>query len=310
MTATAIATALGERLGLDVVGIELTAGGDINDAYRAETADGRVVFVKSSSAALPGVFADEAAGLVWLGEPNGAVATANVIGVVDDPDPQLPIPRLLALDWIERGQLDAAGEQSLGRGLAAMHAAGAPEFGATPVIGADGLIDQSARAHAPMRFNELALPNDPCGTWAEFYARRRIEPLTRECVDRGLLDSSDAEILGSLVARIDALAGPAEPVARTHGDLWSGNVLTDSTGTPHLIDPVAHGGHREVDLALLRVFGGPGERCFDAYDEAFPLAEGWRERIELWQLAMILLHVYLFGGSYRSQALAIARRYV
>jgi hypothetical protein len=77
----------------------------------------------------------------------------------------------------------------------------------------------------------------------------------------------------------DRLAGPAEPPARLHGDLWSGNVHADSEGRAWLIDPSAYGGHREVDLAMLRLFGAPSERLFSAYEELTPLAEGWEERV-------------------------------
>ncbi len=296
MSVDAIALALAEGLGLEVESVALTAGGDINDAYRAETADG-AVFVKTSPTAQEGMFSDEAAGLDWLGEPDG-VATPRVVGVVDGDVPT----RLLALEWIERGRLDAAGEEALGRGLAKIHAAGAPAFGATPVLG-------GGYAHSPMRFNELSLPNDPRDTWAEFYAENRILPLARAAHDRDVFAADDVALMERVAERLPEVSGPSEPPARTHGDLWSGNVLADTTGTLYLIDPVAHGGHREVDLALLTVFGGPGRRCFAAYDEAFPRAAGHAEREQLWQLAMILLHVYLFGSAYADQARRIARRY-
>jgi fructosamine-3-kinase len=296
VTADAIRAALETRLGLAVTAIELTAGGDINDAWRVET-DGGTIFVKTSARAQPGTFRDEAAGLEWLGEPGG-VAVPGVVGFCDDDS----APRLLALEWIDRGPLDARGEEQLGRGLARMHAAGAPAFGATPLPG-------GRYGHAPMRFNELSLPNDPFDTWAEFYAENRLLPLARRCLDDGTFDAGDMALIERVAGRLDGLAGPHEPPARTHGDLWSGNVIADRDGRPHLIDPVAHGGHREVDLALLTVFGGPSERCFAAYDEVLPRAGGHAEREQLWQLAMILLHVHLFGGGYVAQARAIAGRY-
>jgi fructosamine-3-kinase len=117
-------------------------------------------------------------------------------------------------------------------------------------------------------------------------------------------------VVESLCKRLPELAGPIEQPSRLHGDLWGGNVIADSCGVPHLIDPAAYGGHREVDLAMLRLFGGPGERCFAAYQEAHPLSEGHRERIALWQLFPILLHAALFGGGYGSRALQIAQRYL
>jgi fructosamine-3-kinase len=105
------------------------------------------------------------------------------------------------------------------------------------------------------------------------------------------------------------LAGPAEPPARLHGDLWGGNVLGGADGRAWLIDPAAYGGHREVDLAMLRLFGSPGPRVFDAYAEASPLAPGHEDRVGLWQLFPLLVHAVLFGGGYGSSAEAAARRY-
>ena len=98
------------------------------------------------------------------------------------------------------------------------------------------------------------------------------------------------------------LAGPDEPPARLHGDLWSGNVLAGTDGRAWLIDPAAYGGHREVDLAMLRLFGSPSERIFEAYEEAAPLADGHADRVDLWQLQPLLVHALLFGGSYGASA--------
>ena len=109
--------------------------------------------------------------------------------------------------------------------------------------------------------------------------------------------------------RLGDLSGPAEPPARLHGDLWGGNVMADSHGRPWLIDPSAYGGHREVDLAMLRLFGGPSERAFASYQEVAPLAGGWEERVGLYQLLPLLVHALLFGGSYRGAAERMALRY-
>lgn len=296
MSVDAIRAALSDQLCLKVESIALTSGGDINDAYRARTSDGDI-FVKSSPRAQIGMFTDEAAGLEWLNVPD-AVKVPRVVGVCDGADQ----PRLLALEWIEQGRMNDWGEEELGRGLARLHLADAPEFGATPVRG-------GGYAHSPMRFNELSLPNDARPTWGEFYADNRLLPLAEHCEARGQFTPEDVALIERVASRMPELAGPHEEPARTHGDLWSGNVMADVAGTPYLIDPVAHGGHREVDLALLTVFGGPSARCFAAYDEVFPRADDHEEREQLWQLAMILLHVYLFGGGYVEQARSIARKY-
>ena len=175
-----------------------------------------------------------------------------------------------------------------------MHAAGAPAFGA---------------AH-PIRFGTFVIPSDPCDDWPAFYATRRLEPVARAARDRGALDARGADAVARVCERIAELCGPSEPPARLHGDLWSGNVLAGSGGRPYVIDPAAYGGHREVDLAMLRLFGSPSRRCFDAYEEAHPLADGHEDRVDLWQLFPLLVHAALFGGGYGASAARAAARYV
>jgi fructosamine-3-kinase len=165
-------------------------------------------------------------------------------------------------------------------------------------------------AVAPLRIGELSLPNDPAPDWPTFYARRRLEPLVALCLERRTLSATGARAVERVCERIGDLAGPAEPPARLHGDLWGGNVLAGADGRARLIDPAAYGGHREVDLAMLRLFGAPSERVFAAYDEAAPLADGHRERVELWQLFPLLVHAALFGGSYGASVERAAVRYV
>jgi fructosamine-3-kinase len=261
-------------------------GGDINEAFRVRLADGREAFVKTRADAAPGEFAAEAAGLGWLAEP-GALRTPRVLEVDDG---------YLALEWIERGRLSDAGAEELGRGLAETHAAGAPCF---------GMPDGGAGAG----FGSLRLSNEPTGDWASFYAERRIAPLTRLAAERGLIAAAAERSLERICARMPELTGPPEPAARLHGDLWSGNVMADVDGRAWLIDPSCYGGHREVDLAMLRLFGAPSERSFAAYEESRPLADGWQERVELYQLLALLVHALLFGGSYVAATERIAARY-
>jgi fructosamine-3-kinase len=127
--------------------------------------------------------------------------------------------------------------------------------------------------------------------------------------DRGALDAAGVRAVEAVAGRIADLAGPAEPPARLHGDLWSGNVHAAADGTPYLIDPAAYGGHREVDLAMLSLFGSPSRAFYDNYDAVAPRAHGHRERVELYQLLPLLVHAVLFGGGYGASAARAAQRY-
>ena len=270
---------------------QLLGGGDINEAWRVTLAGGGTAFVKTRADAGPGEYAAEAEGLAWLAEP-GALRTPRVLEVAED---------YLALEWIEPGHLDTAGAEELGRGLATTHAAGAVAFG-DPRLG-------GARAGEPSRFGSLSLSNEPTADWSSFYAERRLCPLAALAYDRGALSDAGIRAVERVCERIAELVGPAEPPARLHGDLWGGNVMADTQGHPWLIDPSAYGGHREIDLAMLRLFGAPSERVFSAYAKVAPLALGWEERVQLWQLLPLLVHAVLFGGSYPAAAGRVARHY-
>ncbi len=261
-------------------------GGDINEAYSVVLADGAKAFVKTRSDATLQEYESEAWGLQWLAQA-GSLQVPEVLEVGEG---------YLALEWVDHGRLDAAGVEELGRGLAQLHAAGAPHFG-------------DPRGLSESALGSLKLPNAPLDDWPSFYAERRLRPLLLMAHERALLQTSAARALERICERIAELCGPPEPPARLHGDLWSGNVLAGTDGRPWLIDPSVYGGHREVDLAMLRLFGAPSERVFAAYQEISPLSEGWQERIELWQLSPILVHAVLFGGSYGDAAARIALRY-
>lgn len=283
MIAPAVVDAVAAALGSPVVAADPVGGGCINDGHRVRLADGRTVFVKSHPDPPSGFFAFEAAGLEWLRSAD-ALAVPDVLHVG---------ATHLVLEWIDSGPPVEGADERLGRGLAALHAAGAPTFG----WDRDGWC------------GEVPIANDPTDDWAAFYAEQRLGPLVRRCVDSGRLTAGAAEVVDRVVGRLPELAGPAEPPARLHGDLWGGNVVVDTGGRPWVIDPSPYGGHREVDLAMLRLFGGVGGRAFAAYDEVHPLADGHAERTGLWQLYPLLVHTLLFGGGYGAQALTVAGRY-
>jgi fructosamine-3-kinase len=275
------------RLPRGCTDVRRVGGGDINEAFHVVLADGSDAFVKTRADAAPGEYGAEAVGLAWLAEPGG-VRTPRVLAVDDG---------YLALEWVAPGRLDDDGVEELGRGLARTHAAGASGFG------------DFRAAPTPSRFGSLGLPNDPTGDWPSFYAERRLRPLAGMARDRGVLTDAGIEAVERVCDRLGDLAGPPEPPARLHGDLWQGNVMADVHGRPWLIDPSAYGGHREVDLAMLRLFGAPSERVFDSYQELAPLTDGWRDRVGLYQLLPLLVHALLFGGSYCASAERVAKSY-
>jgi fructosamine-3-kinase len=280
-------------------------GGDINEAWRVTLADGLQAFVKTRPDAGADEYATEARGLQWLAEP-GALRTPRVLDAADD---------YLVLEWVQQGSLSAKGAEELGRGLALTHAAGASAFGAS-AYGAPGAVPAKERHltdgegdAAASTFGSLRLLNDPTPDWPTFYAQRRLLPLAAIARERRALSEHGAQAVEAVCERLPSLAGPPEPPARLHGDLWSGNAMADAGGRPWLIDPSAYGGHREMDLAMLRLFGAPSPRIFAAYEEAAPLAEGWEERVELWQLLPLLVHAVLFGGGYICAAERVVERY-
>jgi fructosamine-3-kinase len=226
-------------------------------------------------------FAAEANGLRWLAEA-GAVPVPAVLGVSAD---------LLVIELLPPGHPAPEAAEEFGARLARTHAAGAASFGAP----------------WPGYIASLPLDNTPGTEWGSWYAEQRLVPYLRKAHDGGVLSRTDLSLVETVAGRIGELAGPPEPPSRIHGDLWAGNVLW-SGGRGWLIDPAAHGGHRETDLAMLALFGAPHlERIIGGYTAAAPLAGGWRQRVPLHQLHPLLVHVCLFGGSYAAQVRAAAR---
>jgi fructosamine-3-kinase len=248
-------------------------------------------FVKRDATAPDGFFEVEAAGLRWLGEVPDGARTVRVLDVGTDG---------ITLERLHTGSPTREAAEDLGRALARTHAAGAGWFGAPPDgWEGDGFIGPLPLPHAT---------RDHPASFGDFYARFRLEPYLRQARDAGTLDRDEAATVATVVDRIetgDLDAGHARP-SRIHGDLWSGNVVWTATGAV-LIDPAAHGGHPETDLAMLDLFGLPHlDTMLAAYQEVSPLADGWRERVALHQLHPLLVHVVLFGGGYVNRLLAAA----
>ncbi len=261
--------------GVDVAAARSVGGGDICRAWRG-TSSGQEVFAKTLADAPAGLFAAEARGLDLLRVEGGPPAP-RVIAVAADG---------LVLPWIEPAAPTPTVAREFGRRLATMHTAWLPSFGAAH----DGFI------------GPLPLPNTPAESWPQFYAGRRLQPFM------AALSAAERNAIDQICARIDEVAGPSEPPARIHGDLWSGNVLW-ARDAAWLIDAAsAHGGHREADIAMLALFGVPHfDEILSGYEEIAPLADGWRDRLPLHQLHPLLVHATLFGGGYGARAAAAAR---
>ena len=278
--AAALAADLAAVLGDEVSRMDRLGGGDVAEAFRVVLAGGRTVFAKTHRRPPPGFFTTEAAGLAWLRDA-GAIPVPAVVAVSDGADGAAP---WLVLEWIHESRRTAPDDAAFGRALAALHRAGATRFG------------REDRRSTGSR----GLPNEPCQTWVAFYATQRLIPLAR--LLRAAEHVGDAARLArgldAVAGRLGDLAGPPEPPARLHGDLWAGNRLVDIEGTSWLIDPACFGGHREFDLAMMRLFGGFGPDAFAAYAEVAPLASGWEDRIPLHHLAPLAVHAIKFGGAY------------
>lgn len=304
MLSRAIEAALGAR----VASHRAVGGGSIHDTFLATLSDGRRVFVKSRDDADDETFAIEAEGLSWLREglagsgegsarPAGGFAS-SAEGYAGPAERSLYVPEVLAVlarpralvlraferGASERGHDTKASEEALGRGLAQLHAS----------------LAEDARFGLP-RASDLAtirFANTPTTDWPTFYAEQRLLPLLAHAERRRVATRRMRTGLERVLARLPELVGPPERAARLHGDLWSGNAAFDRAGRPVIFDPAVYAGHREIDLAMMQLFGGFSPRVFDAYDERWPRAPGHEERVPLYQLLPLLAHVVLFGGSY------------
>jgi fructosamine-3-kinase len=242
-------------------------------------------FVKRNPDAPAGFFEAEAAGLAWL-RSAGGVRTAQVIRQE---------PGEIELEYVAESAPAADTARTFGRDLASTHRAGASAFGVSP----DG-------ATGPLFIGARTMPAASDATWGGFYARDRVLPFLEIAVRSGGIDNDGAELVRRACRAIAAgIFDDDGPPARIHGDLWAGNVLWGSDGVV-LIDPAAHGGHRETDLAMLALFGCPYlDHVVEAYDAEFPLRDGWRDRTPLHQLHPLAVHAAGHGRSY-GRALAAA----
>lgn len=241
-------------------------------------------YVKRRAGAPLGFFACEAAGLQWLSAAPGGVPCARVLGHSADS---------LTLERLNTTAPTRAAAYEFGQRLAGTHDAGANGFGAPPA-------GWTGPGYFGPLHHPLPMSLTPHDVWGRFYARERLAPMALRAGAE--LDAATHAAVDAVIARCEAGDfDDGDSPARLHGDLWSGNVMWTPDGVV-LIDPAAHGGHRETDLAMLELFGCPYfDTVIDGYRSRRPLRDGWRRRLGLHQLYPLLAHVVIFGGGYARQ---------
>lgn len=265
----ALVEALEARVGATVERLSPLYKSSFGPTYRAELSDGRALFVKSSDAPTERFFA-EADGLSAIAS-TGAIRTPKVIEVGDC---------FLALEYIESAPPRRGYARRFGEKLAALHRVSAERFGhhRDNFIGA---LPQSNRLH---------------DSFIDFYRCERLIPMRERTADA--LGEEGSALLDRLIDELGSHLEMNEPPSLIHGDLWNGNVMSDGEGKPVIFDPAVAYADRELDLAMLELFGGLGSEFYRAYDATYPRRPGWKQRQPIYQLYYLLVHVALFGGSY------------
>ncbi len=282
-------TALETRLGARVTQARSLTGGDIAQAFQLTVDNGSTFFLKTGPG-LGAAFRAEAAGLAWLAEGR-SVQVPPVLGVCGKHE----TPFLL-LEFVAQGPPSARHEEALGRSLARLHQ--------LPLTACS-----SYGWHQNNFIGSLLQDNSPSSNWLEFWRERRLLPQLELATARNALTQRERRMLDTALLRLEQHFLPNETPSRVHGDLWSGNVLAGSDGAPWLIDPACYWGIGEVDLSMMRLFGGFGARTFAAYDELRPPSPVRSERLAALALYPLLVHVNLFGRSYVATLLETARQF-
>jgi fructosamine-3-kinase len=263
-------------------------GGGTREAQRLVTSEGEF-FAKWSDDGPEDIFLCEAFGLDALRAVGGPITIPRVI-VASRRDAETP--GFLILEYLPPTRGEEGDDESLGRGLAMIHRATRSSFG----------------FDSPSFCGPTPQDNRDCSTWIEFYRERRLRPLVEALQHRGRISVAHRNVFDRLMARLEDLLPPHSAPSLIHGDLWAGNVLSSVRG-PALVDPACAYTDREMEFGITTLFGGVSARAFAAYEEAWPMPQGWRERNPIYQLYHLLNHALLFGGHYGAEALRIAKHF-
>ncbi len=284
--------ALARSLGRERVRIESAStlpGGGPREAQKLVTSEGEF-FAKWSDDGPEDIFVCEAQGLGALRSVSGPITIPQIIAASKR---DTETPGYLILEYLAPSRGGEADDESLGRGLATIHRATRASFG----------------FDAPSYCGPTPQDNRPSVTWVEFYRERRLRPLVEELRRRGGLSVADRRVFDRLMEHLEDLLPKDSTPSLIHGDLWAGNVLSSVRG-PALVDPACAYADREMEFGITTLFGGLSSRALAAYEEAWPMAHGWRERNPLYQIYHLLNHARLFGGHYGAEALRVAARFV
>jgi len=287
MIEKAVIKLIEKELSINITGTVPVGGGSVNKAYCLHT-DAKKYFIKINSAGeFPGMFEAEAAGLNLIAQ-SATIAVPEILlkGEVTGES-------FLLLEWIDSQQPTASASQKLGMQLAQMHRHSSEFFGLDK-NNYMGSLHQSNKKHS---------------TWSDFFVNERLQPMIKLAADKQLLNAKDIADFELLCKKLPGLF-TEEPSSLLHGDLWGGNYLVSDKGTPYLIDPAVSYGNREFDIATTTLFGGFSREFYTSYHEQFPLNKGWEQRIDLWNIYPLLVHLNLFGMGYLAQVKHCLRRYL
>ncbi len=265
------------------------SGGSINEAVKLLLDDGTEIFLKWNSGKYQEMFEVEQKGLETLRNADCGFLIPNIFASGTTPDNQYT---WLLLEYVDQGRSDGPFFDYFGARLAQLHSNTAGEYG----LAYDNFIGR------------LPQKNSKIANWNEFFVTNRLEPQLSQAINSGLLDYQVGENFERLFSRLDDLI-PNSPPSLLHGDLWSGNFLAAKNGDPVLIDPAVYYGHREIELAFTKLFGGFSSNFYKSYNEQWPLEPGFEDRVAIFNLYPLLVHVNLFGRAYTSQVISIINNF-